>query len=272
MEPETAKIITGGVVFEPSFLEGLSFAVDYWNLDIDNTITTIGADLILNECYQNPAESRQYCSKIERDPTSKLILYIYDTVTNAGGLKTWGFDGQIRYILKGTPAGSFQFNLEGTYTADYTLILANRKKVQYQGWYNDDVGSYPAWRFRFSTIWGMDEYGAGINMRFVAPFQECEGDECGGSRQEAGVDGIAGNADDYLRHTYIRDIDPNLTMDLWLAYTLESPVGTTKLTVGVNNILDADPERIYNGFTASSDPGTYDFLGRFFYGRISQSF
>jgi hypothetical protein len=29
---------------------------------------------------------------------------------------------------------------------------------------------------------------------------------------------------------------------------------------------------IYNGFLAASDPTQYDFMGRFFYGRISHAF
>jgi hypothetical protein len=30
--------------------------------------------------------------------------------------------------------------------------------------------------------------------------------------------------------------------------------------------------RFYNGFLAASDPTAYDFMGRFFYGRMAQSF
>jgi outer membrane receptor protein involved in Fe transport len=51
-----------------------------------------------------------------------------------------------------------------------------------------------------------------------------------------------------------------------------SSAGRSTISAGVNNVLDQDPPNIYNGFLATSDSNTYDFLGRFFYVRLSQLF
>ena len=48
--------------------------------------------------------------------------------------------------------------------------------------------------------------------------------------------------------------------------------GTTRVTVGVNNITDQDPSLIYVGFEGDSDTSTYDYMGRYFYARLSQLF
>jgi iron complex outermembrane recepter protein len=37
-------------------------------------------------------------------------------------------------------------------------------------------------------------------------------------------------------------------------------------------VFNASPALIYNGFLAASDPTAYDFMGRFFYGRVSHAF
>jgi outer membrane receptor protein involved in Fe transport len=42
--------------------------------------------------------------------------------------------------------------------------------------------------------------------------------------------------------------------------------------VGVNNLLDRSPSLIYIGFQGDSDAPTYDYMGRFFYARMSQQF
>ena len=44
------------------------------------------------------------------------------------------------------------------------------------------------------------------------------------------------------------------------------------MTVGVNNVMDRNPPLIYIGFQADSDAPTYDYMGRFFYARMAQTF
>ena len=45
-----------------------------------------------------------------------------------------------------------------------------------------------------------------------------------------------------------------------------------RLTFGVNNLWDADPEVSYTTFANSFDPSMYEIPGRFFYGRINVDF
>ena len=52
----------------------------------------------------------------------------------------------------------------------------------------------------------------------------------------------------------------------------EDKAGTTRFTVGVNNVTDQRPPLIYIGFAGDSDASTYDYMGRYFYARLSQLF
>ena len=41
------------------------------------------------------------------------------------------------------------------------------------------------------------------------------------------------------------------------------------ITIGINNVFDAAPAVIFNGFLGTSDASTYDYLGRYMYIRLS---
>ena len=47
-------------------------------------------------------------------------------------------------------------------------------------------------------------------------------------------------------------------------------MGESTLAMGVNNILNTRPPPVYNAFI-QSDPN-YDFLGRYFYARVTHKF
>jgi iron complex outermembrane receptor protein len=54
--PEVAKTTTAGIVYAPSWLEGLQMSADFYSIILKNAITPLsGADInILSECAQNP--------------------------------------------------------------------------------------------------------------------------------------------------------------------------------------------------------------------------
>ena len=50
---ETADTDTIGVVLTPSFIEGLTISVDYWDVAIEDAISAVGAGDILKGCYDS---------------------------------------------------------------------------------------------------------------------------------------------------------------------------------------------------------------------------
>ena len=263
LKPETANIITAGLVVEPKQVKGLAVTLDYWNIDINKAITAIGAGTLLSNCYART--NRSNCGEITRDPTTHLITLINDTQTNIGGNKTAGIDFQVRYDWTHTTLGRFRHNLEGTYLINYDATLPDSTVIKGKGVY--DLGVFPEWRANFSTLWGYKDFGAGYNLRYIGSFQECQDDDCATLFDKSDP-----NYDPDAAFALQRKVKFNITMDLFLSYAIKNPVGKSQLTVGVNNLLDQDPAVIYNGFLASSDASTYDFLGRYVYARFSQSF
>ena len=117
-----------------------------------------------------------------------------------------------------------------------------------------DLGVYPDLKTNILLRWARGGWSAGYNHRFISGFQECQNNACNDPSQPK------------------RDVSAYNTGDLFGAYSFKSAAGRTTVAAGINNIVDADPAVIYNGFLAESDAATYDYQGRFLYFRLSQLF
>jgi outer membrane receptor protein involved in Fe transport len=63
---ETSRSYTVGGVFTPSFVPGLSLTVDYYDIKVDNVITSVSAQQILNSCYDAADLNNVFCGLIQR--------------------------------------------------------------------------------------------------------------------------------------------------------------------------------------------------------------
>lgn len=260
LKEETANIFTAGIVIEPPQVKGLSLTVDYFDISIESAIQAVGAQVILNGCYVYNIDSE--CAKITREAGSFFLENVVDLQENIGGTKSSGIDFALAYDHQ-RPFGRFRHSLEGTWLLDYT---ANFPGFDISGMGNYDIGAFPELKANFSTVWAHKGVSAGVNVRFINAFKECENGDCSVDPGEDPDDPM----DDVVPLS--RRIDANVTGDLFFGYTTKSSAGTTSLTVGVNNITDQDPPLIYSGFLANSDASTYDFLGRYFYTRLTHNF
>ena len=274
LQPEKAKIYTAGAVIEPSMIKGLSATVDYYNITIDQTITTLGANVILSGCYPTNEQVAagvvpKYCDKITRDPITQFVTNITDTNTNAGQDTTAGIDMSLRYVLP-TEYGRFGGAAEATWLHHYNRILPDGTFVKGRGTYDiqqigaGSGGVFPAWKAVGGINYGIGGLSAGVIVHFVGSYHEC-GDS-GGNFAGAGLC--------YQDPTYKRRVGDFNSEDLYASYTWFTQFGRTTFSAGVNNILNHNPPYVYNGFTNNSDPSAYadGYLGRFFYGRLQHSF
>ena len=66
LDVEEADTITVGVVFTPT--DNLTVSLDYWNIEIEDTIATVGSENIVRQCATNGV----LCDSITRGPTGNL--------------------------------------------------------------------------------------------------------------------------------------------------------------------------------------------------------
>lgn len=132
LREEQGTSLTLGAVFQPRFVPGLSLTVDYYNIKVDNVIFTLGAQTVIDLCYDSSTGiNNQYCAAVFRRPDgtfqgqqNRVVggttvqfppLAAADTSFLAGPfnfakLKTSGIDFDATYQ---TRIGSVDFNIRG---------------------------------------------------------------------------------------------------------------------------------------------------------------
>jgi len=122
-------------------------------------------------------------------------------------------------------------------------------------------GALPKLKVNAGVFWSFGPFGAGVIGRYIGSYTEC-GD----------ADGNTGGVCSQDRSHQHR-VSYYLPVDLFASYTLRNwTAGTTQLVLGIQNVADTNPPYIANAFAANSDPSTYDYLGRFFYTRLTHNF
>ena len=151
-------------------------------------------------------------------------------------------------------------SIAATWLQKFDRELAGGKVIRAKGNY-DLNGVYTDWRANVGLSWARDALAAGLNMRFINGFKECQFNDCQvDSSDPEAVEPISRMVRDYY------------TFDANVAYDLELKSGTAGAQLGVNNLFNTKPALVANGFLASSDASTYDYMGRYFYLRLTYNY
>jgi len=263
LRAETARIFTAGAVFTPRFDPNLSVTVDYYRLQVDHLVSIVGTPGIIAGCFTGTAgtSNQAYCDLIHRASTSGRILFVEDFNQNIGTLKTAGLDAAVRYNLP-TGVGRFGLGAEGTYLRYYDRTQPDGAGViTVHGKGNHDLGALPAFKGRLSGAWALGAGSAGAVVRYVGSFKECS------ARDRTSDGGLC-----YKSGGDSRQVGSNVVVDLRGGYVVQSAAGKTTASVGVNNVFDQKPQYVYSAPLANSDPSIYDYLGRFYYVRLTQTY
>ncbi|MBV9549941.1 MAG: TonB-dependent receptor, partial [Alphaproteobacteria bacterium] len=122
LQPEKAQTITAGIVLTPTFVEGLTASVDWYQLHLHGGIVTPSQASILSNCR---AGIQVFCNQIQfatpGDMTSP-IAFIFSTRVNAALLTTAGFDMAVAYGFD-LFTGSADVSFNGNYVYDYLQDL-----------------------------------------------------------------------------------------------------------------------------------------------------
>jgi outer membrane receptor protein involved in Fe transport len=267
LQPEKANVGTFGVVFEPTMFRGFSATADYYNIKVTQNLGSITTPVILAGCYNTSAPNEAYCNLIQRDPNSGFISVVSDLENNVGSVQTSGLDFAVRY---GFPSefGRFGILFDSNYLFYLRQSLADGSVINTAGNYDFGSGSAvgsltPKLKFNVGLNYALAGFGAGIRMRYIGPYNECAGAD--GTSNSAGL--CSQRANDLAAHR----VPTYTSFDLALSYLFKTSFGNTTIAGGVRNLFDNNPPYVYNETFIFTDPG-YDLVGRFLYGRITQTF
>ena len=125
LNPEEADTITYGVVITPYFSDRLVITADYWNIKIEDAISSISSQNIVNSCYDSTSLNNAFCGLIARNPEptsaqSGGLTFLRQAQLNFGSAEATGWDFTLAY---GVNVGGFDLN----FTAGATL----QKKLEF---------------------------------------------------------------------------------------------------------------------------------------------
>ena len=163
LTPETSNSYTLGTVWQPEFLPGFDLTLDYWNISINNVITSLDYLTILDSCVDSTGGPNQtYCSFITRnsDGTVKTVQAEY---ANLAAQKARGLDIGANYR---TPVGDGEFraSFDGTYLFEQeTVAQVGRPGINYAGEWD-----YPRFKATLMTDYSIGRFTFGLNTRFIS--------------------------------------------------------------------------------------------------------
>lgn len=101
LEPETGDTFTAGIIWTPTFAD-LNIAVDYYEIEIEDQITSLTAAQIVGGCYGTTAFPNDFCALFERNPgTATIGAYNVDNIQaptlNVDSQSQNGIDLEVRY-------------------------------------------------------------------------------------------------------------------------------------------------------------------------------
>lgn len=261
LKPETGRSYDIGFVYDPHWLEGLSVSVDSWRINLQDTISTVSAQTVLNQCYANSASA--FCALIHRNGNG-TINYVAEPTVNLGKLWAAGTDFAVNYKFPETDYGRFKASLNGTYMSRYDInpdtTDASSVVIHNAGIYTYAYGNFPRWRGLGTLGWTRDRWSASWRMRYV------------GKTQIGSSDAAQGLSADYDQAGVERKIGAAVYHNLQVGYDFAR--WHTKLELGVDNVTDKQPTLYYanNVTNANTDVATYDLLGRYYWMRATVKF
>ncbi|SMF66865.1 TonB-dependent receptor domain-containing protein [Allosphingosinicella indica] len=274
LSPEKSDTYSVGVVLQPRFLPGFAATVDYFNIKVANTISTIGYDTILQTCIDSA--DPDFCGRINRDARGSLWLtpngFIQDLNTNIGSIKTSGIDVGLSYTTEIGDLGTLGFNFVGTWLDKITTDNGVSTPYDCTGYFGLQCGTpNPEWRHKARLTYTSPE-GIGLSLQWRY-FDSVDVDRLSPNPTLAATPTAAFNINGIKAQSYF---DLTSTFRIGENYSFR---------LGVNNILDRSPPVIGSngasgvinacpGVTCSGNtfPQVYDALGRYIFAGVTLDF
>ncbi|HHX82988.1 MAG TPA: TonB-dependent receptor, partial [Pseudomonadaceae bacterium] len=217
--PEEADTFTVGVVYSPSFVDGLQFSVDYYSIELEGQIGTLSSQEIVNQCYLNNLQ--QFCSNITEDAAG-VIAIVDNSYFNLDSFETSGFDIQASYSM---PLAGGDLSIRAT-----TTYLQKSKQIFLSsGASRDTAGQFmsPDWKSFWNINYKKDKLGVTVDWRWYS----------GGPIDHRYIQDFAG-----LWGSNITDIGSVHFTGLNFSYDLADLVGNERTTafLRIDNVFDTE--------------------------------
>lgn len=275
--PENAETDTYGVVISapswaPGWASNLGITIDYFDIEVENVIGSVGATTSLNRCYDpafNPGLNPGFtlCQNIQRDAATGLL-----TSTGLNGFVSQQSANLAAFVASGVDFGvSYRFDWADLGLSDSWGSVGITSQAT---WYENqqtqplpgepfqpnDVGligagtpgvtALPEWKATTRFSWVMDDFNVSLRWAYIDGVDNALFNPNNTSPAAIANGGDVPSIDDY-NYFYLSG-----------SYNFSD---NFEIFGGVDNLFDKDPPLYTGGFQYNTDPSTYDVIGRYFY-------
>ncbi|MBM4229852.1 MAG: TonB-dependent receptor [Gammaproteobacteria bacterium] len=223
LNAETAETYTAGFVFVPSFIDGLSVTVDYWDVAIEEAVSAVSANDILQGCFDSDAYPNvPFCGQFSRRPDGGLRT-LDSGLLNFARLEATGVDFAINYKL---PVGKnvFGVRLVGSQQENLDRFFNPRNPADIDP--EVEEIQLPKWNGNLNLTWNRGPIGVGVQMSYQSKQAVAEIQDVRGLYGKKPLYGDAG----FFDAVTIFDVNANYEFSESL-----------NLYGGVNNVADEEP-------------------------------
>lgn len=246
LDAETSESFSFGVVWQPDFAQ-LRVSLDWYDVEVEDAIGNPDPVNVITTCFNSPGGSLSApeCGRIDRGPAGDVVRF--DLLNeNLATIETSGIDLDVAYDT------NFDFgDVEVRWLLNY---LDEWKQTTSTGVEEDRTGqvaglvsdwsAYPEIRSRLNVTLRRGDWWAGTTWRYLDEMDVTD---------VIAFDNIHTEAD----AMHYADLDAGYTMGSW------------EFTAGVQNVTDEEPPYVPD--VSANTSSIYDFLGRFYYGRVKFS-
>lgn len=261
LKPERSDYIGVGAVVQPMFLPGFSASLDYWKLDIADSIGNLTIQQILDQCFSG---NQTFCEGVVFGPGNTVPL-IYNQPFNFVTEVASGIDIEAGYSM---PADmlveSWSGNMSLRFMATHFI-----KRYTSNGFNEFDTagennaGGPPSWRWRATAGYSAETFDIRLIARGIS----------GGTYNNAWIECTSGCpvSTPLARTVDENDVEGRVYLDT--AFTYKFGFGEAvdmEAFLNVQNVMDKDPPVVGGapgGFSyeqPSTNDGLYDVMGRTF--------
>lgn len=271
LDTEQAETYTIGMIVQPASVPGLTVAIDYFNISIEDSIGSATIGDINSGCYDGTLDfnANPFCQLIQRSPTTgglagapNEVPGFLQNLTNLGRLYTDGIDLRVNYGTDLTDDLTLNLSFEGTWTNEnvFQAIAGESVERDCVGFFSVNCGAIqPEFVFnQRTTLNFMEDYSLSLRWRYLSGVEQEPLDIADQGAAFIGNSSVFGDVD-------FTQIPAESYFDLSFQWDVMENV---LFTATVTNLFDNQPAVVGSniGTTAFNSgniyPSNYDPLGR----------
>lgn len=235
LEPEQADTLVFGFVYQPQNAQGLSFSADYYDIDLSQTIGSLGTQRIVDDCRIDGLASA--CALIDFDPVTDIITRVSNVLVNIDDAAVRGADYELTFrtqpnLFRGGASENLSFRFLAGFLAENSTTPLGGSRLDVAG-----ATSLPELTTTATVNYGIGPWTAYLQHRWIDETKV-------NARWVEGID-VDNNTIESVNYT-----------NLGLTYTGGgSGAMGWEVFANIVNAFDADPPIIAGG-VGRSIPGT----------------